>query len=148
MLQLYQLCKSVQLNSRGIRKQQSTVFLSELSSLLEELQSSSQRLLLTGDFNLHVDDKDSNPAITFLEAIDALSLRNNVWIPTHKNNHTLDLVIGRSDDDFVSRVSSVDSLPSDYHAVKCLLSLERPKNIRKMVTSRNLRSLNSTFKTT
>ncbi|EFX68894.1 hypothetical protein DAPPUDRAFT_114159 [Daphnia pulex] len=68
-------------------------FIQEFAECLELLSASTEKLLIMGDFNIHVDRPDS-PAV-----VDA----------THIDGHTLDLVITRSSDDFI-----YDSFVSDF----------------------------------
>ncbi len=48
------------------------------------------RLLLTGDFNIHVDQKDDNFAINFSQLLESHDLVQHVGVSTHVNGHTLD----------------------------------------------------------
>ena len=75
------------------------------------------RLLILGDFNLHLDDPTS-PSVTRLNILHSTGLVQRVKQPMHKSNHTLDIVISRSDDTMLT--SSVVTLPntfSDHHTI-------------------------------
>lgn len=51
------------------------------------------RLLIVGDFNIHVDD-DSDPfARYFINIKDSFHFAQHVSGPTHSKGHTLDLVL-------------------------------------------------------
>lgn len=50
-------------------------------------------LLICGDFNIHVCCPDSQPAREFLSVINSFDLTQSVCGPTHRQGHTLDLII-------------------------------------------------------
>ena len=71
-----------------------TLFLEEFSRLLEQvLAESSGHLLISGDFNFHVDDPCNIHANRFSEILESCNLKQHVIGATHANGHTLDLVI-------------------------------------------------------
>ena len=69
-------------------------FCNELTSLLEEnVNTDRGTLILTGDFNIHMDNSTHPDTNTFIDTLDGLDLRNHVNFLTHKLNHHLDLFI-------------------------------------------------------
>ena len=68
-------------------------FLEELSSYLESIILTPESLLLTGNFNFHVDIDDDPNAKLFRELLDSMGLKQYVTGPRHMNGHTLDLLI-------------------------------------------------------
>ena len=110
-------------------------FFEDFSDLLERLSVSSGKLMLTGDFNFHVDNPDDPQAKTFLEMLDSNNLIQHVKSPTHLNDHILDLIITRSEEDLVSE-TEVSSLISDHLFIHCSLALQKPPLPRKTVISR------------
>ena len=67
-----------------------SVFFDEFSSLLEILATSPSELIITGDFNFHVDDPTS-PGVSSLHAVfDTFDLTQLVSFPTHTDDHTLE----------------------------------------------------------
>ena len=117
-----------------------SIFFDEFSSLLEVLQSRSYRLLLTGDFNLHVDNPENATASTFLDLLSSADLKNFVNVPTHKNNHTLDLIISKTDGT-VTNISICQALPSDHYAILCDLHLKPPPPQRETVRCRAIQKI-------
>ena len=73
------------------------LFLEEFSVLLEQkiMTESTGHLLMSGDFNLHVDDPCSIYANRFNEILESCNLKQHVTGATHANGHTLDLVISK-----------------------------------------------------
>lgn len=100
-------------------------FFNKFSSLLEWLIISPGHLLISGDFNLHVDDKNNKHANRFLDLFDCSNLSvMDCVTPTHKNNHALDLVITRSEEKLVSQYFVHDPVLSDHFAVHCTLATD------------------------
>lgn len=92
-----------------------TEFLSEFADLLTILCLKFRRVVILGDFNIHVDQKANALAKDFLSLLDCYNFKQFVDFPTHCKGHTLDLVI--ANDDLVSSFSSVDVGLSDRSAV-------------------------------
>ena len=59
----------------------------------------SEVLLITGDFNFHLDDSLNNDSHKFNELLETFGLLQHVKGPTHTSGHTLDLLISRSTND-------------------------------------------------
>ena len=49
--------------------------------------------MIVGDINIHVDDVNCTVAKEFMELFNVANLQNLVMEPTHKDGHTLDLLI-------------------------------------------------------
>jgi len=59
------------------------VFFEEFSAYLEVIILSSEPLLITGDFNIHVDVVGDPVRAKFLDLLEAMDLRQHVTTPTH-----------------------------------------------------------------
>jgi hypothetical protein len=105
-----------------------TAFLSEFSTLLENVISLPSELLITGDFNFHLDTPVPPCDTPFLTLLDCFSLTQHVSFPTHSSGHTLDLLITRSSSNLISTVTFTDPGLSDHLAI--LTSLSVPSNTR------------------
>ena len=117
-------------------------FISEFSTLLEDLATSKSELIITGDFNYHVDKPDSYTS-HFLNLLADFSLTQHINFPTHSFGHTLDLLITRSSSTIISSVDSTDPSLSHHHAILFSVSVplhNKPKLVTKLV--RNFRSIN------
>ena len=119
-----------------------STFFSEFFTLLEDLVSDSGNVLLAGDFNFHVNDSSNASAKKFLSLITSFDYKNHVHDATHKKGHTLDLLLTRSDEKFVSNIDVIDPSISDHSAVNCKLLLAKPPPIRKHVSFRDLKKIN------
>ena len=99
-------------------------FLDEFRDYMDTHVTTAGRLLVVGDFNLHMDDKEDNDAIRFKELLHSLNLQQHITCPTHKQGHTLDLLITRSSDDLVSHPIVYASSMSDHCPITCKLHIE------------------------
>ena len=113
-------------------------FLAEFGQFLDHLINVRGNLLIVGDFNIHVDNRDSTFAEDFSSILVSHDLVQHVNEATHVDNHTLDLVISRSG--LVSRCYTSD-LISDHFAVHWSIKAHRPLRPRKWVSFRNLKTI-------
>ena len=60
-----------------------------------------ERLVITGDFNVYVDNLTDQNAIKFLDILESCCLEQHVVGHTHVDGHTLDLIITRQSDPMV-----------------------------------------------
>ena len=60
---------------------------------------------------------------------------------THKNGHTLDLIISRECDDLVMNPFVIHGMPSDHSAVRCNLNVSRPKLSKQTVKFRKYKDI-------
>ncbi|XP_055512319.1 uncharacterized protein LOC129709775 [Leucoraja erinacea] len=68
-------------------------FLNDFSIFLAEIMPRYDRVLIVGDFNVHVCCPEKPMAKDFLNLIDSFSLVQSVSGPTQEHGHTLDLVL-------------------------------------------------------
>ena len=98
------------------------VFLREFSDYLESFVLSKERILIAGDFNIHVDDIRNVDAVTFLDVLDFFGLQQHVKQPTHVLSHTLDLIISRHSDNLLKAPPVTDFFVSDHTSLVCNLA--------------------------
>ena len=78
-------------------------FCEELTSILEsDLASMHGKLLLTSDFNIHMELIRHPDTITFMDFLDCFNLQNHINFLTHIQHSYLDLVISDVSDSIVS----------------------------------------------
>ena len=128
-------------------KQSIPEFITEFSNYLELLSVTSGKLLIVGDFNIHVDDVKCPNASKFLSILDSFSLVQHVDFftraPPGRPAHILDLVISRSSDCFVKRCSSA-GLFSDHFSVLSHVRAHPPMRPQRIISFRKLRSIDPT----
>ena len=70
-------------------------FFDEFTTLLESVAIFQSEVIISGDFNIHVDDTNDRHGRRLLDILDSFDMVQNISVPTHKGGHTLDLVITR-----------------------------------------------------
>ena len=68
-------------------------FLSEFSEFLSQLVLSTDKVIVVGDFNIHIDVENDSLNVNFNSILDSIGFSQSVHRPTHCLNHTLDLVL-------------------------------------------------------
>ena len=119
------------------------VFFHEFAEYLESVVMSSDKLLITGEFNFHMDVPTDPNNIHFRDLLDAMGLVQHVKQPTHIHGHTLDLIITRQSDDFTAEEPLFDRFIFDHVAVICSLRTRRPVVELKHAEYRKLNSIDS-----
>ena len=116
-------------------------FLSEFAEYLESIVLSSERFLIAGDMNIHVDVPDDADAIKFLDLLECMGLTQHVTTPTHRSGHTLDLIITRDLNSLVQTSPISDSFLSDHCTVLSELTLRMPATTVKEVCYRRNKAI-------
>uniref|UniRef100_A0AAR2M4G4 Reverse transcriptase domain-containing protein n=1 Tax=Pygocentrus nattereri TaxID=42514 RepID=A0AAR2M4G4_PYGNA len=68
-------------------------FLQEFSEFLSSLITFSNKILIVGDFNIHIDNPHDTLSKAFISIIDSMGFTQIINGPTHHLNHTLDLIL-------------------------------------------------------
>ena len=102
-----------------------TMFLEDFSVLLSILNTNYDMVILTGDFNLHVDNEKDKMAKDFISLLADFDFTQHVSGPTHDRGHTLDLVITRGLD--VNIVSIMNVALSDHFCIEFTVCLPLPR---------------------
>lgn len=104
---------------------------------------SSGHLLLTRNFNFHVDNVQSDrDASAFLDLLHSFGLQQHIIESTHTRGHILDLLITKYANLMVNQSSSSLELPSEHTLVVCSLLIPRPSPTRVLVNHRKVRRIN------
>ena len=74
------------------------MFLDKFPAYLESVVMSPEPLLITGDFNIHVNVLGDPDAARFLELLTSMGQEQHVDKPMHISGHSLDLIITRCSD--------------------------------------------------
>ena len=102
---------------------------------LEELCVTSHKLLLLGDFNIHVDVPENSESKKFLEILSNTGMIQYVVGPTHKSGHTLDLLFSRQEDDLIHEHEVDPRVISDHLIVSCTINFQKPRPLKMTRTS-------------
>ena len=120
-----------------------TDFYDEFTAFVDSRATSSGRLLLVGDFNIHVDDKLGN-GLAFRRLLEAMNLKQFVNGRTHELGHTLDLVITRDNESDMIQDICLTPLPralTDHYSVKFSLRVLKPEPLRVKIKCRKLKNV-------
>ena len=118
------------------------LFFSELTTVFEKLATYNCQIVVTGDFNIHLDVVSDPNTILLNELLQSFGLSQLVHESTHSKGHTLDVVITRSD--LSVPIVTVDPCRlSDHHPLLFQLNLERPQVRLIDVDTRAWRGFNS-----
>ncbi len=75
-----------------------TDFIKEFSDFLSELVLAADKVLIVGDFNIHVDNEKDTLRSAFMDILNSIGVRQHMSGPTHCRNHTLDLTLSHGID--------------------------------------------------
>lgn len=118
------------------------LFFNEFWNFLELLNKKSDRVLITGDFNFHIDDNQDNNGQKFITLIDTFNLTQHVSETTHEDNHILDLIITRRDDaNIIASTSVRDPGISDHFAVIAKLRIDKQLPPKREIIYRKLKDI-------
>ncbi len=95
---------------------------------LSELVLAADKVLIMGDFNIHVENETDALGSAFIDIMNSIRVRQNVSGPTYCQNYTLDLILSHEID-----VNNVDILQesnyiSDHYLVLCKLHIVKAVN--------------------
>jgi len=89
-------------------------FLSEFSDFLSSIIKLN-RVIIVGDFNIHVDDDTCKNASEFVYITESFNFTQHVSGPTHSKGHTLDLVLSYGVN--INNVCIEDVFVSDHNCI-------------------------------
>ncbi len=86
------------------------------------------KVLIVGDFNIHVDNEKDPLGSAFIDILNSIGVRQHVSGPTHCRNHTLDLLLSHGI--YVNRVEVLQQSDdiSDHYLVLCKLHIAQAVN--------------------
>ena len=99
-------------------------------------------MLITGDFNVHIDVPDDPDTVKLLDLLESFGLHQHVTVPMHKFGHTLDLIITQQSEHIVNDSPWGNRFISDHSSVVCSLFTAKPDLTVEKVQFRKLNSIN------
>lgn len=117
-----------------------SMFMSDLSALLESYVCESKHFLALGDFNVHMDDLSDRETIQLNDLLDSFNLTQHVTEPTHIKGHMLDLVLTNSSK-LVENVNVNPYRLSDHFIVEFDLAARKANPLKQTISYRKLRSV-------
>ena len=125
-----------------MRRVSISTFFSELADYLESIVLCQEQLLISGDFNIHVDNAEDTDAIKLIDLLESYGLQQHVTSPTHIHNHILDLIITRQTDQLLGNTPCISRYISDHATVLCFIRCDKPPLSVRKVSYRKLKSVN------
>ena len=110
-------------------------FITDFDSYLQDLLITGGRLLIIGDFNIHVDKADDIQAQQFADLLGSYNLAQHVHEPTHISGHTLDHVLSPTSQP-APQISVLDRKISDHFYISCSLQLTTPVTAPRQIAYR------------
>ena len=118
-------------------------FLEEFTEVITEFSTLHSNVIITGDFNVHVDDKSSTISQRFLQILENSGLHQHVDSATHRAGHTLDLLITKKDDKQVNSIMVQDPGISDHSSITFCIRDKKPPPIKRTVTYRKVNAIDT-----
>ena len=118
-----------------------SMFIDELTTYISNLRTDNQHNIITGDFNMHIDDPHDNDAVNFCDTMLAFGLIQHVTKPTHHLGNTLDLIFSEMDSAIKVGKVNLGALVSDHHMVYTSLSVKKPAMKRDKATVRKISAI-------
>ena len=117
-------------------------FLQEFDKLIVNYLLRPSDIILTGDFNIHMDNTSNNYANQFKDLLSAHGLIQHITAPTHRYGHCLDLMITRENTSpLISNITIHPGL-SDHYAIITDMNLKQPKMPTISVSTRHWKNVN------
>ena len=124
-------------------RQTFTQFKTDFKGLMELLRAEKTPFVIYGDFNIHVENTDSNrEAVSFTDILNSFGVDQHVTHPTHDAGHTLDLILTAATDHLVDNINVYDcGFPGHFPVFSCLSVTQQPSKTHR-VTYRKLNRIN------
>ena len=116
-------------------------FLEEFTKYLDELATMSGKLLVLGDFNIHMDNHADATAQDLRDLLYSFNLEQHVNHATHEKGHILDLVITREEDKIVKSLSVTPRALLDHHSISFKIPGKNEKSKSNTVKLRRLKNI-------
>ena len=104
-----------------------STYLKEFADLMKSVILSKERLLVLGDFNIHVDVANDFDAVKFIDVLESVGLEQHVTEPTHIFGHRLYLFITRRTETLVGSGPRSCRYLSDHSVVRCSIRINKPR---------------------
>ena len=117
------------------------MFIDEIFVFLAEQILQLENVLITGDFNIRINDTEDYEVNTFSDILYSLGLDQHVDFQTHNRGNTVDLIFTESMSKLKILECAQGPFLSDHCVVTCIISINRNMIKREKVKYRKLRSV-------
>ena len=115
-----------------------SMFIDDIRDHLTSVLSTTQRNLILGDSNIHVDGTQDNDALVFKDTMMAPGLDSHVNSSTHIHGSKLDLVFAEAGSDLTVSPCTTGIFISDHKLVTAIKNIRKLKLERKLGTIRKM----------
>lgn len=116
-------------------------FLNAISEQLSTLTAlGDYEVIVTGDFNIHVDQTNESNTIKLMQIFDMVSLKQLVSSPTHDKGHILDLFLVRENSSFTFKLKVVDGV-ADHSGIITEMATQVQPEKKKSITYNQYKQL-------
>ena len=117
-------------------------FCNDLANLIElNITEDRGKLLLVGDFNIHLDQPAHLDTILFNDTLESLDLQDMVMSPSHRSGHILDLIITWCNSPLVSSIH-IGHQFSDHKFIHAVLTTTKPVPAEMTVKYLKIKNIN------
>ena len=117
------------------------MFIDDFTDWIGERVMTYDNIIITGNFNLHVNEEDDPEIQVFINTITTLGFNQVVVFETYNQGNYLDLVLAEE----LSKLKIANCFPgphwSDHCTVETVLTQNREDMLRKSVTNRKLQNI-------
>ena len=125
-----------------------SMFIDDITEHLITLLSTATNNIILGDFNMHINDVNSNDACTFVDTFTALGLTQHVTTSTHVKGNILDLVFTEESSNIKLTSCQAGPFLSDHKLVTAALNINRQPIEKKKLLVHKLHNITeNNFKT-
>ena len=117
-------------------------FLDEFTDWAAESVSTSNNVILVGDFNLHINNPNNDDACNFMETRQVLGLHQNIIFPTHVSGNTLDLIFSEANNKIKVGECTQGDYILDNCFIICILRIDKLITTRKEIKYHKVKSVN------
>ena len=117
------------------------MFIDDVTDHLMTLLSTATNNIILGDFNMHINDINSNGACTFLDTFTALGLTQHVTMSTHVKGNILNLMFTEETSNIKLTSCQAGPFLSDHKLVTASLNIHRQPIERKKLSVCKLHSI-------
>ena len=86
-----------------------SVFVSDFLEITAEITMNYKNIVIAGDFNMHMEDETNEEVCQFIQDLEIMGMQQSVHFFTHRQGHTLDLVITDKDE-----MPNINCVPGDF----------------------------------
>ena len=108
---------------------------------MESVITDQNRLIIGGDFNIHMEDKENASVEELTDMLDSMNMQNHANIPTHVSGHVLDLLITRNSEQLFIGQPERRYFISDHAFIRFKTIMEKPEVQIKHISYRRLNDI-------